>query len=76
MKHYVVVEKLCSCAQKRHMEQIRTFDTKEEAEEQAHEWADILNNTFCGTHGFDVVEVDDHYVISVETGGFVESCEL
>lgn len=76
MSYYVVMEKLCSCAQKRRLEQIRTFDTKEEAEEHAHEWADSLNNTLCGEHGFDVVEVNDHYVISVESGGFVEACEL
>lgn len=74
--HHVVVEKLCGCAKRHGTEQIRSFETKEEAQEHAHEWADALNNTFCGKHGFDVVEVDDHFVISVETGGFVESCEL
>jgi hypothetical protein len=75
MKYYVVVEKLCRCAQERRMEQIGSFDSREEAREHAYEWADILNNTFCGRHGFDVVEVHEHYVISVEQGGFVESCE-
>lgn len=73
---HVVVEKLCSCALKNNLEQIRSFDTKEEAEEHAYEWADNLNNTYCGKHGFDVVEVDDNFVISVEEGGFVEACEI
>ena len=75
-QYHVVLEKLCGCAKKRGLEQIRTFDSKEEAEEHAHEWADNLNNTFCGKHGFDVEEVGDAFVISVEEGGFVEACEL
>lgn len=74
--YHVVLEKLCGCAGKRALEQIRSFDTREEAEEHAHEWADHLNNTFCGKHGFDVEEVGDNYVISVEDGGFAEACEL
>lgn len=76
MQHHVVLEKLCLCARKQKTEQIRTFDTKEEAEEHAYEWADALNNNFCGKHGFDIVEVDDNFVISVEEGGFVEACEI
>ena len=75
-QYHVVIEKLCGCAKKRNLEQIRTFDSREEAEEHAHEWADNLNNTFCGKHGFDVEEVGDNFVISVEEGGFVEACEL
>ncbi|WP_345978983.1 hypothetical protein [Sulfurimonas sp. HSL3-2] len=74
--YHVVVEKLCSCAKKKGLEQIRSFDTKEEAQEHAYEWADHLNNTYCGKHGFDVVEVEENFVISVEEGGFVEACEL
>ena len=76
MQHHVVLEKLCGCAKKANLEQIRTFTSKSEAEEHAYEWADNLNNTFCGKHGFDVVEVDEHFVISVEEGGFVEACEI
>ncbi len=76
MQHHVVIEKLCLCALKRKTQQICSFDTKEDAEEHAYAWADSLNNSFCGKHGFDVVEVDDNYVISVEGGGFVEACEI
>ncbi len=75
-QYHVVIEKLCTCAKKRELEQIRSFYSKEEAEEHAYEWADNLNNTFCGKHGFDVKVVDDNFVISVEEGGFVEACEL
>ena len=75
-QYHVVIEKICGCAQKRGLEQIRSFDSKEEAEEHANEWADTLNNSFCGKHGFDVEEVGDNFVISLEEGGFVEACEL
>jgi len=75
-QYHVVIETLCSCAKKRGLEQIRSFDSRDEAEEHAHEWADTLNNRFCGKHGFDVQEVGDNFVVTVEEGGFVEACEL
>jgi len=73
---HVVLEKLCGCAKKQNTQQIKTFDSKEEAQEYAYEWADTLNNKFCGKHGFDVVEVEDNFVISVEQGAFMESCDI
>jgi len=76
MEHHIVIEKLCSCAKKNSIEQIRSFSTKEDAEEHAYEWADSLNNKFCGKHGFDVTEVNENFVISVEQGGFEEACEI
>ena len=76
MEYYVVIERLCVCAKKHNLEQVRVFNTKEEAEDHSYEWADSLNNTFCGRHGFDSVTVDDNFVISVENGGFVEACEI
>lgn len=76
MPSHVVIEKLCACAKKNSLERIYSFDTNEEAEEYAYEWADKLNNSYCGKHGFDVVAVDDNFVISVEGGGFVEACEI
>ncbi len=76
MLHHIVLEKLCSCALKHKTEQIRSFSTKEEAFEQANEWAETLSDSFCGKHGFEVVEVDDNFVVSVEVGGFNEPCEI
>jgi len=76
MSYHIVIEKLCTCALKAKTEQIRSFESRAEAEEHAYEWADSLNNSFCGKHGFDIVEVDDNFVISLEEGGFVEACEL
>ncbi len=65
MQHHVVVEKLCGCAKRKNMPQIKTFEDKESALKVARAWAQELNNTFCGEHEFNVVEVDDNYVISV-----------
>lgn len=77
MKEYhVVIEYMCQCAKKRNLEQVRSFDSIEEAEEHSYEWADTLNNTFCGRHGFDSVGVDENFVISVENGCYVEACEI
>ena len=76
MDYHVVLEKLCRCAIKYKTEQIRSFNTKEEALLEANEWAEILSNSFCGKHGFEVIEVDDNFVISVELGGFSEPCEI
>lgn len=76
MEYHVVLEKRCSCLKKNRTEQIRSFDSHVEAEEHAYEWADALNNSVCGKHGFDVERVDDNFVISVEVGGFVEACSL
>jgi hypothetical protein len=37
MSHHVVLEKRCLCAMKAAVEQIRSFETKPEAEEHAYE---------------------------------------
>lgn len=76
MLYHVVLEKLCLCALKSKTEQIRSFTSKEDALQEAHEWAESLSNSFCGKHAFDVVAVDDNYVISVESGGFSEPCTI
>ncbi len=75
-EHHIVLESLCGCAKKSGVEQIRTFHDKVEAEFHAAEWAESLNERFCGKHGFDVVEVGDDFVISVEEGAYSESCDI
>ena len=76
MEYHIVLERFCNCMKKHNVDRIRSFPTKEEAEEHAYEWAETLNNICCGRHSFDNVEVDDNFVISVESGGFVEACEI
>ena len=61
---------------KANLTQIESFTCKEDAQEFAYALADRLNNSYCGKHGFDVVEVGENFVISVEGGGFVEACEI
>lgn len=64
--YHVVVEKLCGCAKRKDMPQIKSFDDKENAYRVARAWAQECNETFCTQHEFSVMEVDDNYVISVE----------
>jgi hypothetical protein len=70
MEHHVVLEKMCGCARRKKIPQVRTCDSKEEAFGIAKIWANELNQVFCGEHAFGVVEVDDHFVISVEEGSY------
>ncbi len=65
MQYHVVVERLCACAQRKKMPQIKSFEDRESAYKVARAWAQELNETFCGEHEFAVVEVDDNFVISV-----------
>jgi len=76
MLYHVVIEKLCLCALKSQTQQIRSYENRDEALQEVHEWAEELSNSFCGKHAFDVVEVDENFVISVESGGFSEPCEI
>lgn len=68
MEHHVVIEKLCTCAVRNNMLQIKTFDDKENVMRIARGWAQELNESFCGQHAFGVVEVDNNYVITVGEG--------
>lgn len=70
MEYHVVVEKMCKCAIRKNMPRIKTFDDKENAHRVARAWAQELNETFCGQHEFNVVEVDDNFVIAVAEGSY------
>ena len=70
MEYHVVVERMCKCARRQNMPQIKTFDDKENAGRVARAWAQQLNESFCGDHAFDVIEVDDNFVIAVGEGSY------
>ncbi|KIM11378.1 MAG: hypothetical protein KU37_07050 [Sulfuricurvum sp. PC08-66] len=70
MDHHIVVEKLCGCAKRKGMPQIKTLQDKEDAHRIARAWAQELNESFCGQHSFGVVEVDDNFVITVGEGSY------
>lgn len=68
MEHHVVIEKLCSCAKKEGLSQIVTFGAKEEAKNAAEMQLASMNGSFCGKHEFQLVEVDEHFVIGMVGG--------
>ena len=68
MEHHVVIEKLCSCAKKQGVPQIETFDARSRALEAAQLRLERMQERFCGKHGFDITEVDEHYVIGMLGG--------
>lgn len=69
MEHFVIIDKLCSCAKKEGLEKIVSFETKENAKSAADSKLSLFNEGFCGKHSFDITEVDDHYVIGMLGGG-------
>ena len=69
MEHHVVIEKLCSCAKKEGLPQITTYDIKESALEAAETQMAYMNGSFCGKHTFQLVEVNDNFVIGMVGGG-------
>ncbi len=69
MEHHVVIEKLCSCAKKEEFSQISTYDTKETALKAAEAQLAYMNGSFCGKHTFQLVGVDDNFVIGMVGGG-------
>jgi len=69
MEHHVVIEKLCSCAKKEGLSQIATYDAKDTAHEAAQIQLERMNGSFCGKHEFQLVEVNDNFVIGMVGGG-------
>lgn len=68
MEHHVVIEKLCSCAKKEGMPQIASYETKDSALEAAQTQLAYMQGSFCGKHEFQLVEVNDNYVIGMVGG--------
>ncbi|WP_345980462.1 hypothetical protein [Sulfurimonas sp. HSL3-2] len=68
MEHYVIIEKLCSCAKREGLDQITIFDDKSKAKGAADKQLAHMQGSFCGKHEFDVTEVDDHFVIGMLGG--------
>ena len=69
MEHHVVIEKLCSCAKKEELSQIETYEAKDAALEAAQTKLAHMNGSFCGKHEFQLVEVNDNFVIGMVGGG-------
>lgn len=68
MEHHVVIEKLCSCAKKEGLGQISSYESKESALEAAETQLAYMQGNFCGKHEFQLVEVNDNFVIGMVGG--------
>lgn len=52
--YHVEVKNSCSCAIKRAIAEKQSFDTKEEAEEEATRLLEQMQNEFCKKHRFEL----------------------
>ena len=50
----VIINNPCSCTIKRAIPEQQTFDTKEEAKEEANRILEQMNNEFCRKHRFEL----------------------
>ena len=63
----VEIKNACSCAIKRGLSDIQSFDTKEEAEEEANNILELMNNEFCQKHRFELKSEFGSFVIYIYT---------
>jgi hypothetical protein len=61
----VEVKNACRCFFKSGMVEKQTFDTKEEAKEEAEYMLGVMNSTFCHKHKFSLVESFGNYTINI-----------
>ncbi|PHR55588.1 MAG: hypothetical protein COA44_10085 [Arcobacter sp.] len=61
----VTINNPCSCTIKRAIPQSQSFDTKEEAQEEADRILDQMNNEFCRKHRFELKSEFGHFTINV-----------
>jgi uncharacterized FlaG/YvyC family protein len=59
------ITKKCGCVKKSGIEFPKTFETKEEALNEAKKLTEEFNETFCHKHNFSVEEDGDKVVIKV-----------
>ena len=61
----VSINNPCSCTIKRALPEIQSFETKEEAEDEANKILEQLNNEFCRKHRFELKNEFGHFTIYV-----------
>jgi nucleoid DNA-binding protein len=52
--YQVEIKNSCSCAVKRGLANVQEFDTKAEAEEEANNLLEMMQNEFCKKHRFEL----------------------
>ena len=60
------MEKQCGCFKRSSFEASQTFDTKEEALEEANEMCRVMNIKFCHKHKFRYEENENQIIIKME----------
>lgn len=61
----VKIEKECGCFKRSGMQNIKTFDNKDDAMMEAKAWAEEMNETFCQKHVFSIAEEGNELIIKV-----------
>ena len=63
--YFVEISNPCSCTIKRAIPDKQSFDTKEEAEEEANSIFEQMNNEFCKKHSFELKSEFGNFTIYV-----------
>jgi len=61
----VSINNPCSCTIKRGLPEVQSFDTKEEAEEEANRILEQMHNEFCKKHSFELKDEFGQFTIYV-----------
>jgi len=62
----LIMQKQCGCFRKSDLKAEQTFETKEEAHEEAVKMCEFMNEKFCQKHNFSIEDNGDEIVIKVE----------
>ena len=61
----VEVKNACRCFLKGGYAEMQTYNTKEEAKEEAQQMLNTMNSTFCHQHEFKMIESFGNYTINI-----------
>ncbi|WP_419771240.1 MAG: hypothetical protein ACNI3C_05445 [Candidatus Marinarcus sp.] len=62
--HKILVAQECGCFKRSDLTNNVSLPSKDEALLKAVEMKDIMNEEFCGKHGFELIEENNNFVIS------------
>jgi sulfur relay (sulfurtransferase) DsrC/TusE family protein len=62
----VKMEKECGCFKRSGIKNSKTFDNRDDAMQEAKEWAEEMNETFCKKHNFTIAEEGNDLIIKVD----------
>lgn len=59
----IEIEKMCRCAKESDMQEVSTFDSREDMINKARVMECLMNQNFCMTHFFEAVDYGDKIII-------------